>query len=217
MPIKPKNIITILIADDHPSTRDGIRSILEKVPDMQITGEAGDGDQIKSKAEELQPDILLLDLKMPNLSPWKLEKWVRKHYPDTTTIVLTAHDRDAYLANMMEAGVAGYLDKKLRAGQLISAIRRAANGEILFEKEQVERAFQWVKNVKDRWESLSDREREILQLLTEGKDNKTIAGALEITINTVEKYLSNIYKKLGVTSRTAAILWWLEKSTDFRT
>jgi DNA-binding NarL/FixJ family response regulator len=100
---------------------------------------------------------------------------------------------------------------------LISAIRRAANGEILFEKEQVERAFQWVKNVKDRWESLSDREREILQLLTEGKDNKTIAGALEITINTVEKYLSNIYKKLGVTSRTAAILWWLEKSTDFRT
>lgn len=212
-----KKIITILIADDHPSTRDGIRSILEKAPNMRIAGEASDGDQVKCMVEELQPNILLLDLKMPNLSPWKLEKWVREHYPNTTTIVLTAHDRDVYLANMMEAGAVGYLDKKLRAGQLISAIRRAANGEILFDKEQMERAFQWVKDVRDRWESLSDREREILQLLTEGKDNKAIARSLKITINSTEKYLSNIYKKLGVTSRSESILWWLEKGTDFRT
>lgn len=212
-----KKIITILIADDHPSTRDGIRSILEKAPDMRIAGEAEDGDQVKGMVEELQPNILLLDLKMPNLSPWKLEKWVREHYPNTTTIVLTAHDRDAYLANMMEAGAVGYLDKKLRAGQLISAIRRAANGEILFDKEQMERVFQWVNEVRGKWESLSDREREILQLLTEGKDNKAIARSLKITINSTEKYLSNIYKKLGVTSRSESILWWLEKGTDFRT
>ena len=168
-----KKIITILIADDHPSTRDGIRSILEKAPDMRIAGEAEDGDQIKSMVKELQPNILLLDLKMPNLAPAELEKWVRENHPDTITLILTAHDRDAYLANMMEAGAAGYLNKKLQAGQLISAIRRAAHGEILFDKEQTERAYRWVGDVKKKWESLSDHECKVLQFLTEGKDNNS--------------------------------------------
>jgi len=117
---------------------------------------------------------------------------------------------------MMEAGVAGYLDKKLRAGQLISSIRRAASGEILFDKEQLERVRSWREQTKNKWDSLSKREREVLQILTEGADNNAIAASLEITINTVEKHLANIYKKLGMTSRTEAILWWLEKGTDFR-
>jgi DNA-binding NarL/FixJ family response regulator len=217
MSTQRQKTISILLADDHPLAREGVRSILDKAPDMQIVGEAADGNQIKQMVADLCPDILLLDLKMPNLSPAELEKWVREKYPDTTTLILTAHDRDAYLVSIMEAGAAGYLNKKLQAGQLISAIRRAAHGEILFDKEQIERAYRWMSDVRKKWDSLSDREREILQLLTEGKDNKTIAGSLEITINTQEKYLSNIYKKLEVTSRTEAILWWLEKSTDFRT
>ena len=146
----------------------------------------------------------------------ELEKWVRTNYPETTKLVLTGHDRDVYLSNMMEAGVAGYLDKKLRAGQLISSIRRAASGEILFDKEQLERVRSWREQTKNKWDSLSKREREVLQILTEGADNNAIAASLEITINTVEKHLANIYKKLGMTSRTEAILWWLEKGTDFR-
>ncbi len=153
---------------------------------------------------------------MPHLSPAELEKWVRENYPDTVTLILTAHDRDAYLSSMMDAGAAGYLDKKLRAGQLISAIRRAARGEILFDKEQIERAQQWRESVKMKWESLSKREREVLQMLTEGVDNNAIAESLSITINTVEKHLKNIYNKLGVASRTEAAIWWLEKGTDFR-
>jgi DNA-binding NarL/FixJ family response regulator len=213
---KPKNIITILIADDHPSTRDGIRVILEKAPDIRILGEAGDGDRIKKLVADLHPNILLLDLKMPHLSPAKLEEWVRTNYPETITLVLTAHDRDAYLSNMMEAGAAGYLDKKLQAGQLISAIRRAAHGEILYDEEQIKRAHRWRVQVRAKWESLSDREREVLQRLTEGTDNNTLAESLGVTVNTVEKHLSNIYKKLGVTSRSEAIHWWDEKITDFR-
>lgn len=208
--------ITILIADDHDITRRGIRDFLENVPGMQVIGEAQDGEETKRLVAELRPQILLLDLIMPKLSPAELENWVRENYPETVTLVLTAHDRDAYLSNMIDAGAVGYLDKKLRAGQLISAIRRAARGEFLFDKKQLERARRWREEVGQKWESLSDREREALQMLTEGMDNKTIANSLNVTINTVEKHLANIYRKLGVTRRSEAIHWWDEKSTDFR-
>jgi len=173
-----KKIITILVADDHPSTIQGVRSILDKVPDIKIVGKATDGDQIKQLVADLHPDVLVLGLKMPHLSPAELEEWVRTNYPETITLVLTSHDRDAYLSSMMEAGAAGYLDKKLKAGQLISAIRRAAHGEILFDEEQIQRALRWREEVKGKWESLSDREREALQMLTEGVENKEIAESL---------------------------------------
>ncbi len=211
-----KEKITILIAEDHPATLAGIRAMLAEASDMDIVGEAHDGGQVEQLLAALRPHILLLDLKMPNLAPVELEEWVRMNYPGTTTLVLTAHDRDVYLSGMMEAGAAGYLDKKLRAGQLISAIRRAARGEILFDEEQIERARRWREEVKGKWESLSNREREVLQMLTEGADNNAITASLKITTNTVEKHLTNIYKKLGVTSRTEAALWWLEKGGDFR-
>lgn len=211
-----KNMISIILADDHQMARQGIRSILEKAPDFEIVGEAKDGDEVRRLVAALRPQILLLDLKMPNLSPAELEKWVRVNYPETNTLVLTGHDRDVYLANMMDAGVSGYLDKKLRAGQLISAIRRAARGEIFFDEEQIERARRWREEVGNKWESLSEREKGILQKLTEGAENLAIAEMLCITTNTVEKHLTNIYKKLGVKSRLEAAIWWLEKSGDFR-
>lgn len=216
MPIRRQKIITILIADDHPAWVEGIRSIIGHAPDMRIVGEVSDGNQIKQKVTELQPNVLLLDLVMPHHNPTELEKWVRENYPEVVTLVLTAHDRDAYLAGMMDAGVAGYLDKKMRANNLLAAIRRAARGEFLFDDEQIGKARRWREVVTAKWESLSDREREILQLLTEGQNNNAIASSLKISINTVEKHLKSLYRKLDVTSRTEAIYWWVEKGTDFR-
>ena len=203
--MNPQKTITVLVADDHPLALEGVRSILDKAPDIKIVGEVQDGDEIKSLLAKLRPNILLLDLKMPNLSPAELEEWVRENYPETVTLVLTAHDRDAYLAGMMKAGAAGYLDKKMRANSLLSAIRRAARGEFLYDEEQIERARRWREEVGRKWESLSSRERDVLQLLTEGQDNHAIAASLEISINTVEKHLKNIYSKLEVTSRAEAI------------
>jgi DNA-binding NarL/FixJ family response regulator len=211
-----KKIITILLADDHQMTRQGCRTILDKVPDMKIVGEAQDGDEIKQLVKKLKPQILLLDLKMPHLSPAALEEWVRINYPETSTLILTSHDRDFYLSAMIDAGAAGYFDKKIRASQLVSAIRRAANGEILFDKDQIERARLWRQAIGSKWSSLSNREKEVLQILTEGADNYGIAASLNVTIDTVEKHLTNIYKKLGVKSRMEATLWWLEKGRDFR-
>lgn len=207
--------ITVFIADDHEMTRQGIRNFLAQAPDMQVIGEAEDGDQIKEMVACLRPRILLLDLIMPNLLPAELEKWVRTNYPETITLVLTSHDRDAYLSNMMEAGVAGYLDKKLRAGQLVTAIRRAACGEFVFDKDQLERARHWREDVSTKWENLSERERKVLQMLTEGAKNKAIADSLGITVNTVEKHLEHIYRKLDAKTRTEAVHWWVEKNTQF--
>jgi DNA-binding NarL/FixJ family response regulator len=131
-----KKTITIMIVDDHPGWIEGVRTIIHKASDMQIVGEVQDVEAIKQKIAELQPDILLLDLVMPNHNPAELEKWVREKYPDVVTLVLTAHDRDAYLAGMMEAGAAGYLDKKMKANDLLDAIRRAARGEFLYERNK---------------------------------------------------------------------------------
>jgi DNA-binding NarL/FixJ family response regulator len=205
--------ITVLVADDHEVTRRGIRGVIEQTPDLQVVGEAEDGEEIMQLVISLRPQVLLLDLIMPKLSPAALEKWVRSNYPETITLVLTSHDRDAYLSSMLEAGAAGYLDKKLRAGELISAIRRAAHGEFIFEKSQLERARRWREDVSRKWVSLSEREREVLQMLTEGACNKAISASLGITVNTVEKHLENIYQKLGVTSRAEVIHWWVERIT----
>jgi RNA polymerase sigma factor (sigma-70 family) len=207
--------ISVLIVDDHPSLRAGVRAILEKTPDIYVIGEAGSGDDAEKLLAELHPKIILLDLKMPNFSPSAFEKWARENYPETITLVLTAHDRDAYLANMMDAGAAGYLDKEAREEQLIEAIRRAASGESLFDEEQKRRARKWREEVEKKWNELSERERQVLKLLAQGLHNKDIASRLSITIKTLNKHLEKIYQKLGVTSRAEAVVWGKDNMGDF--
>ncbi len=194
-------------------TRKDIHSFLEQAPNIQVVGEAQDEDEIKSLVARLRPQILRLDMVMPKLLPAELEKWVRSNYPETITLVLTAHDRDAYLSTMMDAGAAGYLDKKLHATELIAAIRRAAQGNFLFDKEQIERARRWREDITRKWGSLSNREQQVLQLLTEGANNRTIAASLGIARNTLEKHLENVYRKLNVGSRAEVTYWWIEKNT----
>lgn len=211
----PEKKISVLVVDDHPPLRAGVRAILEKTSDIYVIGEAGSGEEAEKLLDELRPNIILLDLKMPNFSPSAFEKWARETYPETITLVLTAHDRDAYLAGMMEAGAVGYLDKESKAEQLIEAIRRAATGESLFDEEQKRRARKWREEVEKRWNSLSERERQVLRLLAEGLNNKDIASRLGITIKTLDKHLEKIYQKLAVTSRVDAVLWGKENMGDF--
>jgi DNA-binding NarL/FixJ family response regulator len=207
--------ISVLIVDDHPSLRMGIRAMLEKTDDIYVVGEAGDGDEAEKLLDELHPNIILLDLKMPDFSPSTFEKWARENYPETITLVLTSHDRDAYLANMMDAGAVGYLDKESRAEQLIEAIRRAASGENLYDEWQKKRARKWHEEVEKKWNSLSEKERQVLRLLADGLNNKDIASRLNITIKTLDKHLERIHQKLEATSRTEAVLWAKENVGDF--
>ncbi len=206
--------ITVLLVDDHPLACAGVRKILDSIPDITVVGETQDASQVQRMVAELRPRILLLDLKMPGLRPADLEKWVRENFPETETLVLTAHDRDSCLARMMDAGVKGYLSKGDTENGLVSAIRRAASGASLFDAEQVARAKRWEETVSDKWESLTDQERQVLALLAEGLENKEIADSLGIVSKTVEYHATNIFSKLGVNSRQEALLWMLKFSRD---
>ena len=202
-----RNMITVLLADDHPTTRAGIRAILQETPDIKVVGEAENGNDVIRLVVELCPQVLLLDLQMPGPSPTELERWVRKNYPETITLVLTAHDRDVYLTGMMDAGAAGFIAKTEKAEQLILAIRRAAGGEILFKSEQLARAQRWREEAGNKYKSLTKRESEILRLLAGGLDNKAIAEQLMISSKTIAFHVTNILKKLEVKSRQEAVAW----------
>ena len=121
--------ITILLVDDHPLAPQGVRTALAQADDLEIVAEAQNGQEAIQLVASLQPDILLLDLKMSGIRAAEVEAWVREHHPATITLVLTAHDRDFYLSEMLQAGASGYLDKSQRGEQLIEAVRRAAAGE----------------------------------------------------------------------------------------
>ncbi len=200
-------MITILLADDHVVARTGIRDILSAIPNFQIVGEAQNGSEAQQLVAELRPQILLLDLKMPGLRSAEVEKWVRENHPETKTLILTAHDRDFYLKEMMDAGATGYLNKSERAENLIDAIRRAANEEVLFTAEQYNRVRRWNSTEGKKWDSLSARERETMKLLVQGLDNNQIAARLGISERTAIFHVSNIMQKLGVESRQQAAAW----------
>lgn len=199
--------ITVLIADDHPSTRAGLLAILNNQPDIRVVGEAENGFQVEKLIAELRPNILLLDLVMPGPTPAQLEKWVRTNFPETATLVLTAHDRDAYLAGMMDAGATGFLAKTEAGERIISAIRRVAGGELLYTEDQLMRAMRWRDTAGKKWESLTKREREIVQLVVDGCDNRQIAEKLNVAVKTISFHISNILKKLDVNSRHEAVAW----------
>ncbi len=204
---KTNKTIRVLIVDDHPVTRKGIRTILEETLDMEVVGEAKDGIEAQQMATELCPDILLLDLVMPGLRPFEVEKCVRANYPETITLVLTDHDRDCYLAKAVEAGVVGYLLKDTTSCRLRQAIRCATRGQVLLTQKQLARAILWRDKVGERWESLTRREREVLQFLVQCLDNASIAKALGVTRKTIEYHVTRILSKLGVSSRWEAVSW----------
>ncbi|HKJ39799.1 MAG TPA: response regulator transcription factor [Anaerolineales bacterium] len=202
-----QNQITVLLADDHPTTRTGIRTILHETPDIRVVGESENGFQVQEMAAELRPNILLLDLVMPGPTPAELEKWVRSNFPETVTLVLTAHDRDVYLTTMMDAGAAGFLSKTETGESLILAIRRAAGGSSLYTEEQFQRAMRWRQEAGNKIKELTRRELQILQFISDGKDNKQISLKLEIATKTTAYHITNILSKLGVNSRHEASAW----------
>ncbi|MBI1794117.1 MAG: response regulator transcription factor [Chloroflexi bacterium] len=196
--------ITVLLADRQSLFCAGLQTSLTSAKDIQIVGEAQDGFETQKLVAELRPQILLFEINMPGPHPLELQEWVRKHAPETITLVLTAQDRDNDLAMMMEAGVAGYLYKHESAEELENAIRRAAQGEILFDQAQLARARQWQEEVGSKLKQLTHRERDLLQLVVMGKTDKQISLELGLVERTVRYHLQKIYEKLGVSTRVEA-------------
>ena len=209
MDTKPhhEKLVTVLLADDYPVTRAGIRAILKEEPKILVVGEAESGFEVKKMVAELHPKVLLLDLQMPGPTPADLERWVRQNFPEIVTLVLTAHARDAYLATMMDAGVSGFLSKKEAGRNLITAILRAINGEYLFSQEQQDRANYWRLEAGQKWASLSKREKEVLQHLASGKNSSAIATDMKVTLKTIAFHIGKILDKLDAKSRGEAVAW----------
>lgn len=199
--------ITVLLADDEPVARAGIRALLTQADDIEVVGEANNGFEVKRLVKELRPRILLLDLRMPGPRPVELERWVRKKHPTTITLVLTGHGRDALLAQMMDAGVSGYMTKNVTSEVLIDRIRIAACGRTVFDPGQSKQARAWKSEVGEKWESLTKREREILIWVALGAQNRFIADKFAISAQTVKNHVSKILQKLGVDTRQHAALW----------
>jgi DNA-binding NarL/FixJ family response regulator len=200
-------MITLVFADSHPVVRAGIRTILSEVPDIQVVGEADNSTDVQRLVEQLRPQILLLDLKMRGSSTAEVIGWVHANFPETAMLILTAHDHDAYLASTMDAGVVGLLNTDVPAERLVGAIRYAAQGEILFDKEQLDRAERWRKVAGEKWASLSKRQKQILRLLAQGATRVEVAEQLGIHLRVVNYHIGMFLKRLKFKSLLATINW----------
>jgi DNA-binding NarL/FixJ family response regulator len=198
--------LRILIADDHPVVREGLRAILEAAPDLILVGEAADGAEAVQLAGTLSPDVVLMDLRMPGLDGIQAIRQIKARYPAVEVVILTTYDDDAYIVRGLRAGARGYLLKDTSRKALFEAVRAAARGESLLPSAVVEKVVAHLAEPRPAGtERLSGREREVLALLAQGAANKEIARHLNITERTVKAHVTSIFTKLGVSSRAEAV------------
>lgn len=203
----------ILIADDHPLLREAIRNAFEQHDDIEVLAEAGDGEEAVNLCSELKPDVVVMDIVMPKLSGIEATKQIRRTSPSTAVLILTAYDDDQYVIGLLEAGAAGYLLKSARGQDLVEAVRTVRAGESVLHPTIIAKILKHRMHgnqaeVAERksTEPLSERESEILRLAARGMSNKDIAAELFLSVRTVKAHLSNIFNKIGVASRTEAIV-----------
>ena len=195
--------IRLLIVDDHPVVRDGLRGMLESQLDFEVAGEAGDGNEAVQQVEALKPDIVLMDLRMPVMDGVTALGEIKTNDPEVQVLVLTTYDSDADILPAIEAGAVGYLLKDSSREELYEGIRAAARGETVLAPAVAARLVGRMRAPAE--EQLSSREVEVLQLVAEGESNSEIANHLHISQATVKSHLVNIFGKLGVSDRTAAV------------
>ena len=199
-------MIRIILADDHAVMRRGLRLVLTQEKDFDVVGEAGDGREAVALAETLQPDIAVLDITMPNLNGIEAARQISAKQIGVSIIVLSMHADESFVLRALKAGARGYLLKESAEGDLINAVRLVSEGKSFFSPavsrmlvEDYVRQLQ-VRHIEDSYELLTTREREILQLIAEGKSNKETAAALGISVKTIEAHRANLMRKLHLRS-----------------
>jgi DNA-binding NarL/FixJ family response regulator len=201
--------IRLLVADDHPVVRDGLRAMLATQPDMELVGEAATGTQAVERARALRPDVVLMDLQMPDLDGPAAIAALREQVPEVGVLVLTTYGTDADITRAVDAGATGYLLKDAPREQLFAAIRAAARGEAVLSPSVATRVLGRMRAPAE--EALSPRELEILGAVARGLSNKDIGRQLYVSEATVKTHLLRVFSKLGVDDRTAAVTVALER------
>jgi NarL family two-component system response regulator LiaR len=206
------NRIRILLADDHALVREGMRDQLEREKDLQVVGEASDGEEAVKLCAELEPDVVLMDIVMPKLSGIEATRLIKQAKPTISVLILTAYSDIRYILGLLDAGACGYLLKSARRDDIIGAIRAVQAGESVLDPVVTHKLLQRVVGqvatpTEDHTGTpLTLREGEILRLAARGMKNKDIADTLFVSLRTVKAHLTNIFNKLGVGSRTDAIV-----------
>jgi two-component system response regulator NreC len=210
-------MIRIVLADDHTIMRSGLRAVLDRYPDMQVVGEAADGRQAIQCVEENHPDVIVMDIGMPNLNGIEAARQISTKHPAVSLVMLSMHSDEGYVLRALKAGARGYLLKDSAEGDLITAIRAVSEGKAFFSPaisrmlvDDYMRQLQQ-RGVEDSYELLTTREREILQLLAEGRSNKDVARMLDLSLYTVETHRSNIMEKLNLHGIPELMLYAIRK------
>ena len=209
--------IKIMLAEDHVLVREGTKEMLDREEDIGVVAEAGDGKEAVRLARELDLDIVIMDISLPKLNGIEATKQIKANNPGTAVLVLTAYDDDEYVFALLEAGAAGYLLKDVSSDELVGAIRAVHAGESMLHpaiaRKVVNRFSQHAKEEREEalLEELTEREIEVLQLAGKGITNREVADRLSISHRTVQAHLSHIFNKLGVGSRTEAVVYALRK------
>ena len=203
--------IRILIADDHSVVRQGLRMFLELDAELEVVGEARDGEEAVAEVERLKPDVVLMDVLMPRLDGLGATSQIRQHFPETEVLVLTSVLDDVSITGAVRNGAIGYLLKDTQAEDLCKAIHQAANGKVSLSPEVAARLAKELYSVQPNLTELTAREREVLQLIAAGASNREIAHTLIIAEKTVKAHVSSLLSKLGVQSRTQAALYAVQK------
>lgn len=210
--------IRVIIADDHAIVREGTRHILDHEPDMEVVGEAADGVQAVALVDELKPDVAIVDISMPTMGGIEATEKIKASRPGTAVLVLTSYDDDRYVFALLAAGAAGYLLKDVPSAEVVRAVRSVHAGEPALHPaiakkvlaRFAEEARQWQPAHEDD-ELLTGRERDVLRLAACGLGNADIADRLSVSLRTVQSHLTQIFNKLGVGSRTEAVITGLRR------
>lgn len=206
--------IRLLIVDDHPVVRDGLTAMLKRQRDFSIVGEAKDGREAVQRASELRPDVILMDLRMPELDGVGAMREIQENDPEARFIVLTTYDSEEAIFDAINAGAKGYLLKDASRDELFRAVRAVHHGESLIQPSVTGRILDRLAQLSrqgPKVDVLSERELEVLKYMAKGSGNKEIASALSVTENTVKTHVANIFQKLGVNNRTEAVTQALQR------
>jgi len=209
--------ISVLLAEDHVITREGIRRLLEAEKGLTVIGEAGDGEEAVQMVTELKPDVVIMDIAMPKLNGIEATRQIKLTHPRTAVLILSAYDDDEYVFALLKAGAAGYLLKNVSGDELTRSIQAVYKGEPVLDPIVARKVVNYFRlpgkapGMERDAEHLSNREMDIIKLAAKGMTNKDIADTLHLSNRTVEGHLRTIFNKLGVGSRTEAVLYGLRK------
>jgi DNA-binding NarL/FixJ family response regulator len=209
--------VRILLADDHGIVRQGLRSVLSRDPSFEIIGEASNGREAVQLADSLNPNIVIIDIVMPELSGIEATAQIVKRNPTVCVIVLSMHSDETYLLRALNAGAKGYLLKDAAEVDLVRAVHSVSRGKPFFSPEITQALledyvrFLQQRNLQDSYELLTDREKEVLQLLAHGKSNKEVATALDLSTTTIESHRNSLMKKLNLHNTAEIVLYAVRK------